>query len=252
MGSAGSRYPVVRHSRCGDRWCRGTGCARLFRLISLRALRTGHVSVLPIPPSGGKALLRAHPGGRYLGVGEGNEGWARLGSDRGLHLANPAIPSQLELFAVAGKRLCACDSAEPVRTRLGMASEGRAVDCDHAGLRLVSERPLEVVDEAPVQVTSHLDTCRQTGQNLSQGGSDVTDALLVEGGRDPALGDQDRGPAGTIPGPPNRVAQGVGNTPSRAGSYQPSPSEVPSPTRRAVPAGPPVRTGCGCRSGHRR
>src|SRR5437870_3797697 len=138
MGSAGSRYPVVRHGRCGYRWYRGAGCARLFRSISLRTLRSGHLSVLPISPSGGKALLRAHPGGRYLGVGEGNEGWARLGSDRGLHLMNPAIQANSILFAVAGKRLCACDSAEPVRTRLGMASEGRAVDGDHAELRLVS------------------------------------------------------------------------------------------------------------------
>src|SRR5438132_13190180 len=111
--------------------------------------------------------------------------------------------------ARVGKGPRSRDLAEPVGTRLGATRESLTIDGDHAKRRAVSQGPLEVVEQAPVEIAPYLDTRRETGQHLSHRGVDIPDPFLVERGRDPALRYADRRPARTPPGPPARSSEGL-------------------------------------------
>src|SRR5437764_11078566 len=82
------------------------------------------------------------------------------------------------------------DLAEPASARLGRTHLRRAVDGDEPERRAVPERPLEVVEGAPVRVAAHVDTIGQAGQHALQCSRDVLDALLVGGRPDAVLGHQ--------------------------------------------------------------
>ena len=70
-----------------------------------------------------------------------------------------------------------------------MARERLAVDRDQAEGGGISERPLEIVQERPVQVAAHVNAFGAAVQHLAQSGIDVRDAFFVESelcrGRDP-------------------------------------------------------------------
>jgi len=71
----------------------------------------------------------------------------------------------------------------------------------------VAERPLEVVEQRPVQVAPHVDPFGHACLHLAERGVDEGDPLLVVRGRDPVLGDQDRDPSRALPGAPDRPAK---------------------------------------------
>src|SRR5258706_11898322 len=76
-----------------------------------------------------------------------------------------------------GQRVRPGDGAEPARARLRRASLGQAVDGDQAERRAVAEDPLEVVEQAPVDVAAYVDAGREAGQHAGQRSPDVLDAL---------------------------------------------------------------------------
>ena len=91
-----------------------------------------------------------------------------------------------------------------------MARKGLPVHSDQAKRRRVAERPLVVVEERPVQIAAHLDALRQAREHLAHRCVDVGGPLLVVGGRDPILGDEDRHPWTGAVRPPDGAAERLG------------------------------------------
>ena len=90
----------------------------------------------------------------------------------------------------------------------GRPGERRAIDADDPELRPVAQRPLEVVEQRPVGVAPHVDPVGEGLQHARQRLADVVDALLVVGGADAVLGDQQGNrTAGVVPGPSQTVAE---------------------------------------------
>ena len=65
-----------------------------------------------------------------------------------------------------------------------------AVDGDQPERRPVAEDPLEVVEQAPVDVAAHVDAVVEAGEHARERALDVLDALGVVGGADAVLGDE--------------------------------------------------------------
>ena len=69
--------------------------------------------------------------------------------------------------------------AQPGQARPRMAGEGLPVHRDQAEGRRVAERPLEVVEQRPVEVRAHVDPFGEARQDLAHRGVDVGDPLFV-------------------------------------------------------------------------
>src|SRR2546422_573099 len=89
---------------------------------------------------------------------------------------------------------------EPAGARLGAARLRRAVDGPQAEGGAVAEEPLEVVEQAPVDVATHVDPVGEAGEHAPECPRDELDALGVVLGPDAVLGDQDRHAARHLPG----------------------------------------------------
>src|SRR5438445_13746247 len=72
-----------------------------------------------------------------------------------------------------------------------MASESLPVHGDQAKCRRVSEGPLEVVEQRPVEVAAHVDPLTEARHDLAKGRVNVGRPLVVVTGRDPIFGDKD-------------------------------------------------------------
>src|SRR5690348_13957617 len=88
------------------------------------------------------------------------------------------------------ERIASSYLAQPGGAGLGDALLGRTVDRHQAEHGPVPERPLEVVEGAPVRVTPHVEPVGQAPLHTLQGALDVLDALCVVSGADPVLGDE--------------------------------------------------------------
>src|SRR5918992_4626759 len=100
--------------------------------------------------------------------------------------------------------------ADPDGARLGGPLLRLAIDADEAESRLVSERPLEVVERGPVEVATHIDPLVETTTHLFQGLRHIGDAAVIVRGADPVLR-HDRGNLWRhLVGPSNRGSQRLG------------------------------------------
>ena len=75
---------------------------------------------------------------------------------------------------------------------LGRAPEGGAIDADQPKLLAVSEDPLEIVEQAPVQIAGHRNAVGDRMRQWAQSGGNELGAQAVIGRVQPMLGDQDR------------------------------------------------------------
>src|SRR5207248_793887 len=99
---------------------------------------------------------------------------------------------------------------QPGRARPGVALEGGAVDPHEPERRAVAERPLEIVERAPVRVPAHVDAVVEAAADPLQGPANVGDAALVVVGGDAVLGDEQRYAAGDLPRPTEGRLQHLG------------------------------------------
>src|SRR5204862_7820166 len=92
------------------------------------------------------------------------------------------------------------DVPEPAGARLGAACLRRAVDGHQAEGGAVAEDPLEVVEQAPVDVAADGDPGGEAGEHAAERAPDELDALGVGLGPDAVLGDQDGDTVRHFPG----------------------------------------------------
>src|SRR2546423_15523236 len=90
-----------------------------------------------------------------------------------------------------------------------MASESLPVHGNQAKRRRVSEGPLEVVEQRPVEVAAHVDPLTEARHDLAKGRVNVVRPLVVVTGRDPIFGDQDSDAWTASAGPPDGSAHGL-------------------------------------------
>src|SRR5438034_8349712 len=102
---------------------------------------------------------------------------------------------------------CLSDCTEPVRAGLGRPCEGLPVHRNQAELRSVPERPLEVVEQGPIEIAAHVDAFVKAAEDLPQRRADVAGTLRVVLRCDPIFGNEDRRAASTPPGPADRPPQ---------------------------------------------
>ena len=98
----------------------------------------------------------------------------------------------------------------PSRDRLGRAVRAKvaAIDLDESeGGSPIA--PLVVVERTPVQVAPDVDAVGDGGNKTLQRLVEEGLALLVVGGGDPVLGDQDRDAAGDLPSVTDRRREGI-------------------------------------------
>src|SRR5438270_3636385 len=82
--------------------------------------------------------------------------------------------------------------SEVHRARAGMAGERAAVHGDQPERGRVPERPLEVVEQRPVEVAADVHALRHALEDLAHRLVDVSDSLVVVAGGDPVLRHEDR------------------------------------------------------------
>src|SRR5262249_13631770 len=99
----------------------------------------------------------------------------------------------------------AADVPEPAAARLHGASLSLAVDGHEPECRAVAERPLEVVEQGPVEVAAHVDAVVETAADAPQRLGYVLHALVVVGGANPVLGHVDRRAGGVVRAPDRRL-----------------------------------------------
>src|SRR6266516_900579 len=99
------------------------------------------------------------------------------------------------------------DLAQPGCARPGMPRERLAVDGHESERGRVAERPLEVVEQRPVEVAAHVDALGEARQDLTHGRVDVRGPPLIVGGGDAVLGDEDRDPGAAAVRAPDRAAK---------------------------------------------
>src|SRR5260370_11556540 len=99
--------------------------------------------------------------------------------------------------------------SQAVRGRPRPSRQRLAVYLDEPKRGLVSESPLEVVHQRPVDVAANVDALGDAGQRFAHRRVDEADALRVDAGGDAAFGDEDRNAAGALPRAADRTSQGL-------------------------------------------
>ena len=75
---------------------------------------------------------------------------------------------------------------------LRRALEALTVNGRETKMRAVAERPLEIVEQAPIEIAADVEAVAQAALNSQKSSSDVLDPLGVIVGRDPVLGHEYR------------------------------------------------------------
>src|SRR5262249_32407393 len=88
------------------------------------------------------------------------------------------------------------DRAKPEGARLHGAPLRRPIDGDEPERRAIAEDPLEVVEQAPVEIPAYVHAVAQAGEHTAERLLDVGDTFGVVERRDPVLGDAE----GNVPG----------------------------------------------------
>src|SRR5205814_534576 len=136
----------------------------------------------PVAPA-----FRTRTGGRSWGTPTGTpRGRAALGS-----ASPPRAPPSYGARAArsSGERVRLRDGPEPAGARLGAPRLRRAVDGHQAEGGAVAEDPLEVVEQAPVDVAAHGDPVGEAGEHAPERAPDELDALGIVLGPDTVPGD---------------------------------------------------------------
>src|SRR5207245_1774346 len=118
----------------------------------------------------------ARAGGRSWGTPTGTpRGRAALGS------SPPRAPPSYGALAARSsrERVRLRDGPEPAGARLGAPRLRRAVDGHQAEGGAVAEEPLEVVEQAPVDVAAHVDPVGEAVEHARERAPDELDALAV-------------------------------------------------------------------------
>src|SRR5919106_5999199 len=127
-----------------------------------------------------------------------------------MRTSSGTIPDHARIMGTSGvEAVRPRDLAEPAGARLHGAGLRLAVDGDQAERRAVAERPLEVVEQRPVEVAAHVEAVVQAATHATQRLADVLDALVVIGRADPVLGHVD-GRAGSLDRAPDRRLERLG------------------------------------------
>src|SRR5438034_10764753 len=102
---------------------------------------------------------------------------------------------QVRIMGTSGvEAVCTRDLSQPAGARLHGARLGLAIDRDEAERRPVPERPLEVVEQRPVEVAAYVEAVIEAVADAAQRFRDVLDALVVVGRADSVLGHVGRRP----------------------------------------------------------
>src|SRR4051812_43578070 len=107
------------------------------------------------------------------------------------------------------ERVGSGDVAVPFRTGLGCADERLSVHGDQTELRPIAERPLEVVQQRPVEVAAHVDAVGEASPDAFECVAHVCDATLVVVVSETVLGDVQRR-LRDLGGVPNRDLERLG------------------------------------------
>src|SRR5450759_2582581 len=134
--------------------------------------------------------------------------WARTARSRlGMR---PTVPKWRNHLGLRRERPVPRYIPQPRRARLRMTGESLPVDSHQAECGCVAQGPFEVVQPRPVEIAAHIDALGKAGLHLAQRGLHVSDAPLVVGGGDPALGDENRQSWTALRRPADRSAKRLG------------------------------------------